>query len=45
VEDLLHQHVAVNECGVVGLPHSDYGEAVTAFVTLKPGMNTENVLT
>jgi long-chain acyl-CoA synthetase len=45
VEDLLHQHVAVNECGVVGLLHSEYGDAVTAFVTLKPGMNTENVLT
>jgi long-chain acyl-CoA synthetase len=38
VEDLLHQHKAVNECGVVGLPHHEYGEAVTAFVTLKPGM-------
>jgi long-chain acyl-CoA synthetase len=36
VEDLLHQHKAVNECGVVGLPHKEYGEAVTAFVTLKP---------
>ena len=36
VEDLLHQHKAVNECGVVGLPHPEYGEAVTAFVTLKP---------
>ncbi len=38
VEDLLHQHKAVNECGVVGIPHHEYGEAVTAFVTLKPGM-------
>jgi long-chain acyl-CoA synthetase len=36
VEDLLHQHKAVNECGVVGLPHAEFGEAVTAFVTLKP---------
>lgn len=41
VEDLLHQHEAVNECGVVGLPHDEYGEAVTAFVTLKPGMRAE----
>ncbi len=39
VEDLLHQHRAVNECGVVGLPHHEYGEAVTAFVTLKPNMS------
>ncbi len=41
VEDLLHQHRAVNECGVVGLPHSEYGEAVTAFVTLKPNMTAD----
>jgi long-chain acyl-CoA synthetase len=41
VEDLLHQHKSVNECGVVGLPHSEFGEAVTAFVTLKPNMTAE----
>ncbi len=41
VEDLLHQHRAVNECGVVGLPHAEYGEAVTAFVTVKPGMTVD----
>ena len=41
VEDLLHQHKAVNECGVVGLPHKEYGEAVTAFVTLKPGATAD----
>ncbi|MBN1571168.1 MAG: AMP-binding protein [Acidobacteria bacterium] len=41
VEDLLHQHKAVNECGVVGLPHPEYGEAVTAFVTLKPNITAE----
>jgi long-chain acyl-CoA synthetase len=38
VEDLLHQHSSVNECGVVGLPSHEYGEAVTAFVTLKPNV-------
>ncbi len=38
VEDLLHQHGAVNECGVVGMPNREYGEAVTAFVMLKPGL-------
>jgi long-chain acyl-CoA synthetase len=37
VEDTLHKHRAVNECGVVGFPDREYGEAVTAFVTLKPG--------
>jgi long-chain acyl-CoA synthetase len=41
VEDLLHQHRAVNECGVVGLPHKEYGEAVTAFVTVKPNATVE----
>jgi acyl-CoA synthetase (AMP-forming)/AMP-acid ligase II len=41
VEDLLHQHKAVSECGVVGLPHHEYGEAVTAFVTLKPGLTAD----
>lgn len=41
VEDLLHQHRAVNECGVVGLPHPEFGEAVTAFVTVKPGAAVE----
>ncbi|MBN2319269.1 MAG: AMP-binding protein [Acidobacteria bacterium] len=41
VEDLLHQHKAVNECGVVGLPHPEFGEAVTAYVTLKPNMSAD----
>jgi long-chain acyl-CoA synthetase len=41
VEDMLHRHKAVNECGVVGLPHDEFGEAVTAFVTVKPGMNVD----
>jgi long-chain acyl-CoA synthetase len=41
VEDLLHQHRAVNECGVVGLPNHEYGEVVTAFVTLKPNVTVD----
>jgi long-chain acyl-CoA synthetase len=41
VEDFLHTHKAVNECGVVGLPDREFGEAVTAFVTLKPGMTVD----
>jgi long-chain acyl-CoA synthetase len=41
VEDTLHQHKSVNECGVVGFPDSEYGEAVTAFVTLKPGIDVD----
>ena len=39
VEDVLYTHDCVDECAVVGLPHPEYGEAVTAFVTLKPGKN------
>jgi len=27
----------VEECAVVGTPHEEYGEAVTAFVSLKEG--------
>jgi fatty-acyl-CoA synthase len=41
VEDTLHQHKTVNECGVVGFPDPEYGEAVTAFVTLKPGATAD----
>jgi long-chain acyl-CoA synthetase len=37
VEEVLYSHDAVNECAVVGRPHSEFGEAVTAFVTLKEG--------
>ncbi len=41
VEDVLYTHEAVAECAVVGLPHAEYGEAVTAFVTLKEGRTTD----
>ncbi len=41
VEDTLHKHKAVNECGVVGFPDPEYGEAVTAFVALKPGASVD----
>jgi acyl-coenzyme A synthetase/AMP-(fatty) acid ligase len=37
VEEVLYSHEAVNECAVVGWPHPEFGEAVTAFVTLKEG--------
>lgn len=37
VEDVLYTHDAVSECAVVGWPHPEYGEAVTAFVALKQG--------
>lgn len=34
VEQVIWSHPAVRECAVVGLPHADWGEAVTAFVEL-----------
>lgn len=38
LEDLIMSRCpAVAEVGIVGLPHPDYGEVPTAFVTLKPG--------
>jgi long-chain acyl-CoA synthetase len=37
VEDVLAQHPAVAEVGVVGVPHPHTGEAVKAFVVLKEG--------
>lgn len=37
VEDCLLQHCAVAECAVLGLPDSERGMIVKAFVVLKPG--------
>jgi long-chain acyl-CoA synthetase len=37
VEDVLMEHPAVKEVGVVGVPHPHTGEAVKAFVVLQPG--------
>ena len=37
VEEVLHEHPAVAEAAVVGLPHPLLGEEVGAAVTLKPG--------
>jgi len=41
VEEVLYSHDAINECAVVGWPHPEFGEAVTAFVTLKEGKVVE----
>jgi long-chain acyl-CoA synthetase len=38
VEDAIASHPAVSEVAVVGLPDMEWGEAVTAFVVLKPDM-------
>ncbi|MBW2066477.1 MAG: AMP-binding protein [Deltaproteobacteria bacterium] len=35
VEGVLYTHEAIEECAVIGTPHEEYGEAVTAFIKLK----------
>jgi long-chain acyl-CoA synthetase len=37
IEETLLAHPAVQNAAVVGLPHPQWGEAVSAFVKLKPG--------
>ncbi|MBU2698006.1 class I adenylate-forming enzyme family protein [Pimelobacter sp. 30-1] len=41
VEDALSSHPAVAECAVVGAPDDKWVEAVTAFVTLRPGTTAD----
>jgi fatty-acyl-CoA synthase len=40
VEGVLMRHPAVQEVGVVGLPHERWGESPCAFVVLRPGQFT-----
>jgi long-chain acyl-CoA synthetase len=37
IEEVLHEHQAVAEVAVIGIPHADLGEEVGAAVQLKPG--------
>lgn len=39
VEDVLHEHPAVADCAVVGVPDEQWGEAVAAAIVLKPGQD------
>lgn len=39
VENVLREHPAVLDAAVVGLPDARWGEAVTAFVVIRPGQN------
>jgi len=39
IESLLDDLPGVEESAVVGLPHDDFGEGVTAFLVLKPGIH------
>ncbi len=37
IEEVLHEHPAVAEAAVIGIPHDELGEEVGAAVALKPG--------
>ncbi|MFC8435559.1 AMP-binding protein [Streptomyces sp. NPDC057253] len=37
VEQVIWRHPAVQDCAVIGVPHADWGEAVTAVVELNAG--------
>src|SRR5271166_2927517 len=37
IEEALHEHQAVAEVAVIGIPHTELGEEIGAAVTLKPG--------
>jgi len=37
VERVLHEHSAVSEAAVIGIPHPVWGEAITAIIELKEG--------
>jgi len=37
VENVLLEHAAVQECGVVGVPDEERGQRITAFIVLRPG--------
>jgi long-chain acyl-CoA synthetase len=39
VEEVLHQHPAVYEAAVFGVPDKEWGETVKAVIALKPGFN------
>ncbi len=38
VESVLAHHPAVHQCAVIGMPDREWGEQVTAFVVVKPGV-------
>jgi fatty-acyl-CoA synthase len=46
VEDVVAEHPAVAQVGVIGIPHEKFGEAVTAIVVLREGHElTDEVVT
>jgi long-chain acyl-CoA synthetase len=46
VEEIILQHPAVAEAGVIGIPDAVYGEEIKAFVVIKPGkrVNEEELI-
>jgi long-chain acyl-CoA synthetase len=42
IEEVLHEHPAVMEAAVIGLPHDELGEDVGAAVVLKPGQHADS---
>ncbi len=43
VEDVIAEHPAVAQVGVIGTPHEKFGEAVTAVVVLRPDTERDEV--
>ena len=41
VENVLHEHPAVAEVGVIGVPDLDFGESIKALIVLKPQMDAK----
>ncbi|MEM7595973.1 MAG: fatty acid--CoA ligase, partial [Cyanobacteria bacterium P01_A01_bin.83] len=39
IENILYEHPAIAEVGVIGVPDEDFGESIKAIVVLKPGMH------
>jgi long-chain acyl-CoA synthetase len=41
VENAIHQHPAVKECAVIGIPHEKWGEQVHAIICLEDGQSLD----